>query len=178
VRADRTICVVGSAEQATTLAGPLRLLQSDLVLVPEQDPTAAGAVARWTSGEVVRFSLRPTPASPLPPDAVTAFFTTGSGELEGAEPVFTSQNLARRDLLEEDLRDAAALGCTHYLTELKAAAIDTVAMRAEAAGADVVFVRNRPVGEAGVDLDVILLDLYDRAAMHSAAVGAQASDGS
>ena len=33
-----------------------------------------------------------------------------------------------------------------YLTELKAAAIDTVAARADAEGARVVFVRNRPVG--------------------------------
>jgi predicted GTPase len=33
-----------------------------------------------------------------------------------------------------------------YLTELKAAAIDTVARRALAEGAHVAFVRNRPVG--------------------------------
>ncbi len=46
---------------------------------------------------------------------------------------------------------------TSYLTELKAAAIDTVAERAATEGARVVFVRNRPVGLDG-DLDAALMD--------------------
>ena len=51
-------------------------------------------------------------------------------------------------------------GCDVYLTELKAAAIDTVARRARAEGARVVFVRNRPVGDG---LDEALVKLYDDA---------------
>ena len=40
-----------------------------------------------------------------------------------------------------------------YLTELKAAAIDTVAVHARRAGARVVFVRNRVVARDDADLD-------------------------
>ena len=44
--------------------------------------------------------------------------------------MLVSTNLARRAALAEDLDRAAAEGCDVYLTELKAAAIDTVALRA------------------------------------------------
>ena len=64
----------------------------------------------------------------------------------------TSRNLARRGELAADLARAEAEGCDVYLTELKAAAIDTVAAHARRAGARVVFVRNRVVAD-GVDLD-------------------------
>jgi predicted GTPase len=62
------------------------------------------------------------------------------------EPVVASTNLARRSALAADLERAEAEGCDLYLTELKAAAIDTVARRATERGARVAFVRNRPVG--------------------------------
>ena len=45
--------------------------------------------------------------------------------------------------------------CDVYLTELKAAAVDTVAVRARAEGARVIFLRNRPVG-----VDEALVKLY------------------
>jgi predicted GTPase len=70
------------------------------------------------------------------------------------EPVVASTNLARRGALADDLDRAAAEGCDLYLTELKAAAIDTVARRAVDRGARVVFVRNRPVG-----IDDVLMEL-------------------
>ena len=47
-------------------------------------------------------------------------------------------------------------GCDVYLTELKAAAIDTVAAGA-GRGRAVVFVRNRPVGDG---LDEALIELH------------------
>ena len=89
-----------------------------------------------------------------------ALFTTRAEHCDGVEPVVTSTNLARRTELRADLDRAAAEGCDVYLTELKAAAIDTVAERAAAEGARVVFVRNRPVGLDG-DLDAALLELAD-----------------
>jgi hypothetical protein len=73
-----------------------------------------------------------------------------------------SANLARRSLLDADLDRARGERCDVYLVELKAAAIDTVAMQARREGARVVFVRNRPVG-LDADLDAELLRLHDDA---------------
>jgi predicted GTPase len=87
-----------------------------------------------------------------------ALFTTGAPGCDGVEPVVASTNLARRSALAEDLERAAAAGCDLYLTELKAAAIDTVARHAAERGARVVFVRNRPVG-----VDDALMELADGA---------------
>ena len=75
------------------------------------------------------------------------------------EPLVASTNLARRGALEADLERAAAERCDVYLVEVKAAGIDTVAARATAAGARVVFVRNRVVA-LDLDLDAELLRLY------------------
>lgn len=163
VRADRTICVAGSLEQIDTLAGPLRLIEADLVLARAGSPETVAAAARWTDGEVIPFELEPTVVEPLPDDAVAAFFSTGAEHVIGAEPRLISVNLARRAELEHDLLAAAEAGCTHYLTEIKAAAIDMVAQHAERVGAEVVFVRNRPQAP-GADLDAVLLDLFDNAA--------------
>jgi predicted GTPase len=86
-------------------------------------------------------------------------FTTGATEVEGIpEPVLISTNLARRSALAAELDQAAAANCDLYLTELKAAAIDSVAVRAKAEGARVVFIRNRPIG-----IDDALVKLYRNA---------------
>ena len=66
-----------------------------------------------------------------------------------------STNLARRAALADELDRAVEAGCDVYLTELKAAAIDTVAVRAKAEGARVVFIRNRPI-----EIDDALVKLY------------------
>jgi predicted GTPase len=92
-----------------------------------------------------------------------ALFTTGAERCQDVEPVLVSTNLARRDVLAADLERAATEGCDVYLTELKAAAIDTVAVEARRRGAHVAFVRNRPVGLDG-DLDAALVKLYEDAA--------------
>jgi predicted GTPase len=99
---------------------------------------------------------------PLPADARVAFFSTGPALPGGLEPVVHSTNLSKRGALAPDLDRAAAERCDLYLTELKAAAIDTVAVRARAEGAAVGFVRNRPVALDG-DLDAALLALHDDA---------------
>jgi cyclic 2,3-diphosphoglycerate synthase len=148
VEVDRTVCLVG--------AGPLepfadyRLLRAHLVLAAEDADAPPGALP---------LSLRPEPAEPVPADARVALFTTASPAVAGVEPVVASTNLGRRSALRADLDQVAAERCDVYLTELKAAAIDTVAVRARAEGARVIFVRNRPEG-----VDEALVKLYRDAA--------------
>jgi cyclic 2,3-diphosphoglycerate synthetase len=144
VEVDRTVCVVGPGEPEPL--GEYRLLHADLVLAHEEADAPPGAA---------RFALRPEPAGPVPADARVALFTTGAPRCEGVSPVVASPNLARRGPLAADLARAAAERCDVYLTELKAAAIDTVARHARERGARVVFVRNRPLG-----VDEALLELY------------------
>ena len=104
----------------------------------------------------VPFDLILEPSNRARRRARVPFFTTGATAVEGVpEPVLVSTNLARRSALAAELDRAAAERCDVYLTELKAAAIDTVAMRARAEGARVVFIRNRPTG-----IDDALVKLY------------------
>jgi cyclic 2,3-diphosphoglycerate synthetase len=148
VEVDRTVCVIGPGTPE-----PLRryaLLRSQLLLAHEDADAPP---------EAPRFSLRPEPAETLPDGARVALFTTGAPACDGVEAVLTSTNLARRATLAKDLEHADAEGCDVYLTELKAAAIDTVARHAADRGARVVFVRNRPVG-----VDEALVNLYRDAA--------------
>jgi cyclic 2,3-diphosphoglycerate synthase len=146
VEVDRTVCILG-AGPAEPFA-EYRLARADLVLAAEGAPNPPpGAIP---------VALRPEPVEPLPDGARVAVFSTGATSVEGVpEPVLVSTNLARRSALAAELDRAAAEHCDVYLTELKAAAIDTVAMRARAEGARVVFIRNRPVG-----VDDALVKLY------------------
>jgi len=155
VEVDRTVCVAGTG--ALDALGAYRLLRARLALVG--DGAEEHAVAAVCPGRVMCFELHPEPAEPLPDGARVALFTTGAGRPAGVEPVVTSQNLARRGALAHDLRRAAAERCDLYLTELKAAAIDTVAARAGSEEARVVFLRNRPEGVGG-DLDEALLEVW------------------
>jgi cyclic 2,3-diphosphoglycerate synthetase len=146
VEVDRTVCILGAGPHEPF--SEYRLARSDLVLAAEG--------ARDAPADALPFSLRPEPVEDVPPDARVAVFTTGAGEVHGIpSPVVVSTNLARRTALAEDLDRATAEGADLYLTELKAAAIDTVAMRARDTGARVVFIRNRPVG-----IDDALVNLY------------------
>jgi cyclic 2,3-diphosphoglycerate synthase len=150
VEADRTVCILGAGSPEPF--AEYRLARADLVLAAEGAPDPpAGALP---------FSLRPEPVEEIPADARVAVFTTGATAVDGIpDPVLVSTNLARRTALAGDLERAAAEGCDIYLSELKAAAIDTVAVRARAEGVRVVFIRNRPLG-----IDDALVKLYRDAA--------------
>ena len=150
VEADRTVCILGAG--APEPFAEYRLARADLVLAAEgaSDPPPGA----------VRCSLRSEPVEELPPEARVAVFTTGASEVDGVHgPVLTSTNLGRRRALADDLDRAAAERADVYLAELKAAAIDTVAVRARRDGARVVFIRNRPLG-----IDDALVKLYRDAA--------------
>ena len=148
VAADRTVCVVGS--RSIDGLDSYRVLRADLCL------TFADVDC---PGRSIRIALRPEPAAPVPQGARVAAFTTRAERCEGVDPVVSSRNLSSRAALAADLDRAVAERCDVYLTELKAAAIDTVAARAREVGARVIFLRNRPVG-VDADLDAALLDLY------------------
>jgi cyclic 2,3-diphosphoglycerate synthase len=135
VEVDRSVCVIGPG--APQPLGRYALLRAQLLLAHEDAQAPP---------EAVRFTLRAEPAEPLPDGARVALFTTGAPAVDGVEAVVSSANLARRGALTADLERARAERCDVYLTELKAAAIDTVARHAVQQGARVAFVRNRPVG--------------------------------
>jgi cyclic 2,3-diphosphoglycerate synthetase len=146
VETDRTLCILGAGEPEPF--AEYRVARADLVLAAE------GAVGPPSGA--VPFAMRPEPLEELPDDARVAVFTTGAKKVHGIpDPILFSTNLARRAALNEELDRAAAERADLYLTELKAAAIDTVAVRAREEGARVVFIRNRPVG-----VDDALVKLY------------------
>jgi cyclic 2,3-diphosphoglycerate synthetase len=157
VEVDATVCVVGSRDGALGHLGPYRLMRSALAVVTAEDASLAADVARWCPS-VIRIRLVPEAVEPLAADARVAFFTTGAGKLAGAEPVVVSRNLARRPALAVDLERALSERCDVFVTELKAAAVDTVAEAAERTGARLVWARNRPVArDDSEDLDAALL---------------------
>jgi len=164
VEVDRTVCIVGDTDDALRDLGPYRLLRSHLVLLVRGAASSerAGEVESIAAGPVRRCELVPEPAERVPAGARVALFTTGAERCEGVDPVVVSTNLARRAALDADLARASGERCDVYLTELKAAAIDTVAMTARKTGARIAFVRNRPVG-IDFDLDDALLRLHDDA---------------
>ncbi|MBA2342780.1 MAG: cyclic 2,3-diphosphoglycerate synthetase [Thermoleophilaceae bacterium] len=164
VTADRTVCLVGDG--AFEGLGAYRMMRAHLCLVTggaEQPRLDAEEAAAICPGRTLRCELRPEAVEPVPAGARVALFSTGPAIPDGIEPVVNSRNLSARGALATDLDQAAAERCDHYLTELKAAAIDTVAVRARAEGATVGFIRNRPLALDG-DLDEALLTLHRDAA--------------
>jgi cyclic 2,3-diphosphoglycerate synthetase len=101
----------------------------------------------------LRFELRLRPSGPL--EGRVAVFTAGpiSTSHLDAEIVHVSHNLARRDVLRDELAD---LDADTYLIELKAAAIDVVAEHALARGARVVLAENEVVAP-GLDEAILAL---------------------
>jgi cyclic 2,3-diphosphoglycerate synthase len=97
--------------------------------------------------------LRLAPTEPLA--GRVAVFTAGPTKTShlDADVVLVSQNLARRDLLREEL---ARVEADTYLVELKAAAIDVVAEHALERGAKVVLAENQVVAD-GLDESILAL---------------------
>ena len=155
VEVDTTVCVVGRGADVDGI-GRYHLLRSHLALL--MDDRRAGDLPC----PALHCRLVTEPAEQPPRGARVAVFTTGAPPPDGIEPLVASTALARRSELDGELDRAVAERCDVYLVELKAAAIDTVAVRARREGARVIFLRNRPVALDG-DLDAELLRLHDRA---------------
>jgi cyclic 2,3-diphosphoglycerate synthase len=84
--------------------------------------------------------VRLEPTEPL--EGRVAVFTAAPARTDHLRPVFVSHELARRDVLREQL---AVLDADTYLIELKAAAIDVVAEHALERGKRVVLARNEVI---------------------------------
>jgi cyclic 2,3-diphosphoglycerate synthase len=177
VAADRTVVVVGGHQDPAVVSGYLnayRLLLADLVVL-----TMAEAGSGWertrdavrlvvpAEVEVVSAVLRPRPASDIRGRTVAYFCTAPPSEhaaleahledVHGAIVTHVSGNLARRDVLRDELADVEA---EVFLIELKAAAVDVVAEFAAARQAAIVLASNDviPLPAEG-DLDEMLLEM-------------------
>jgi cyclic 2,3-diphosphoglycerate synthetase len=135
VAADARILVTNGRHDVRAGLNAYRVLVSDLVV--DTGGADREEIAAIAEVPVVSAELRLRPAEPLR-GRRTAVFTTGPAPTEhlDAEVVHVSRNLARRDLLREELE---LVDADVYLVELKAAAIDVVAEAALARGAEVVL---------------------------------------
>ena len=141
VDVDARILVSGRGHDPLAHLNAYRVLVSDLVvLVGGGD---VGAVRALKKIPVLEAELLLRPISPLQGRRV-AVFTTGAAPTDhlDAEVVSVSRNLANRAALREDLERVDA---DVYLVEIKAAAIDLVAVAAEARGVQVVFAENEVI---------------------------------
>jgi cyclic 2,3-diphosphoglycerate synthetase len=149
--------VVEGARLAASLEPDVVVFDGSGAAIPPIATTARILVGREPFRERISdlvlddIELRLTPAEPL--EGRVAVFTAGPASTDhlDADVVHVSRNLARRDLLREELE---RLDADTYLVELKAAAIDVVAEHALARGATVVFAGNEIMAE-GLD-DAIL----------------------
>jgi cyclic 2,3-diphosphoglycerate synthetase len=177
VEAGAKILVAGAYQAPETVTGHLgayRLFLSDLVVLtmceePLATPAQVDDLRLAIAGvdpdlPVIATVMRPRPAEPVAGRRV-AYFTTAPAAIHerlrdhledahGAEAVFVSGSLARRDVLLDELDSPAVAGAEVYLTEIKAAAIDVVAETAETRGIPVVFADNEVLPLSGErDLD-------------------------
>jgi cyclic 2,3-diphosphoglycerate synthetase len=149
---DARILVSGRGHDPLAYLNAYRVLVSDLVvLIGGGD---VGAIRALKKIPVLEAELRLRPISPLEGRRV-AVFTTGAAPTDhlDAEVVSVSRNLANRAQLSEDLERTDA---DIFLVEIKAAAIDLVAVAAQARGVQVVFAENEVVSP---ELDEAVLGL-------------------
>jgi cyclic 2,3-diphosphoglycerate synthetase len=149
---DARILVSGRGHDPLAYLNAYRVLVSDLVvLIGGGD---VGAIRALKKIPILEAELRLRPISPLAGRRV-AVFTTGAAPTDhlDAEVVSVSRNLASRAQLSEDLERTDA---DVFLVEIKAAAIDLVAVAAQARGVPVVFAENEVVSP---ELDDAILGL-------------------
>jgi cyclic 2,3-diphosphoglycerate synthase len=152
VETDARILVVNGAHDPRAGLNAYRVLVSDLVV--DTGGADRDAIRSISEVPVASAELRLRPAEPLH-GRRAAVFTTGPAPVEelDAEVVHVSRNLARRDLLREELERVEA---EVYLVELKAAAVDLVVEAALARRAEVVLAANDVVSD---ELDERVLSL-------------------
>jgi cyclic 2,3-diphosphoglycerate synthetase len=175
VHADASILVIGASQGAgyvTDYFGPLRLDSADAVVVAGAEPVlvspertdALVATVRRRRPEVpvCTVTFRPRPVEPIEgrrvflattaPRALVPVLAAHLEERYGCAVVASSPHLSDRARLREDL-EAAAGSFDLIVTELKAAAIDVLAMTGEAYGVPTVFADNVPIQVGGDPLD-------------------------
>jgi len=152
VAADARILVTNGDHDVRAGLNAYRVLVSDLVV--DTGGADRDAIRSISDVQVVAAELRLRPTEPLD-GRRTAVFTTGPAPTDGldGEIVHVSRNLARRDLLREELERVEA---EVYLVELKAAAVDLVAEAALTRGSEVVLAANDVVS-AELDERVLAL---------------------
>jgi len=190
VRADASLLVIGAAQgpgYVNDYFGPLRLDAADAVVIAGAEPalvaperTAALVAAirrRRPELPVCVVTFRPRPIEPI--EGRRVFFATTAPhglvpvlaahleERYGCAVVASSPHLSDRARLREDL-EAAAGSFDLLVTELKAAAIDVVAMTGETYGVPTVLVDNVPQRVGGDELDPTALALAQSARQRAA----------
>jgi cyclic 2,3-diphosphoglycerate synthetase len=174
VAAERRVLVVGAHQDVAVSTGYLnayRALVSNLVVVTMAEDDAphaklAAALRHVTRPDVpiVRTILRPVPLEPVDGERVAFFgaapasahahIATELRDRHGADVVHVSGALADRARLREEL---AAVEADTFVIELKAAAVDVVAVEAERRGARVVLATNAVLplpGEPDLDAEL------------------------
>ncbi|MGB4594060.1 MAG: 2,3-diphosphoglycerate synthetase [Coriobacteriia bacterium] len=178
VSADATLVVIGLGQGLTYIRdyfGPFRLGRADAVVLtgaeppiasPEEIAVARAAIEQIRPGlPVAAATFRPSPIESVAgkrvffattaPTALLDVLTSHLQTVHGCEVVGVSSNLSNKTLLREDMA-AAAGRFDVLLTELKAAAIDVVAMAGRDAGVPTVLCDNVPHAVEGDDLEGLL----------------------
>lgn len=158
--------VAEGARLAASLEPDIVIFDGSGTAIPPIATTARILVGREPFRERIsdlvldELALRLTATEPL--EGRVAVFTTGPAPVDhlDADIVHVSRNLARRDLLQDELDRVEA---DTYLVELKAAAIDVVAEHALARGAHMVLAENEVVGDGVEDLILSLVPSGARA---------------
>lgn len=178
VAADATVLVIGAAQgpgYVRDYFGPFRLARADaVVLTGAEEPVASpaevdamlAAIAEQRPGvPVATVGFRPAPLEPVSGKRV--FFATTAPPLllprlvEHLEAVYectvvaASPHLSNRSLLRADL-DEAAGSFDVLLSELKAAAIDVLAVAGVEAGVPTVLCDNVPIAFGGMPVDELI----------------------
>ena len=186
IATSRRVLVAGAHQPPELVTGYLnayRVLISDLVVLTMAEDGSHHAAIRDAVRElkdvpVVSVRLRPRPVDDVAGRRVAFFSTAPEHALprlvehlraaHGADVVQASGNLARRDLLRDELR---SLDADVVLVEIKAAAIDVVAEVAAERGITVVFADNEVLPLPGEpDLEAELRGLADAAVAEAAAL--------